>query len=401
MFQTIQKYRILIVIAALLLVAGIIFFASRSNGKVSYITKEIKKGRIVQSVSSTGTVNPEILVQVGSQISGTLKHIYVDFNSKVKKGTLLALIDPDQIQAQTEQAKNSYYSSKSAYEQAKIQMENAKKAYERSEKLFKEGLISKADMDTSETSYLSLKAAVDVAYSNVNQAKSGYDANSINLYRTRIRSPIDGIVVSRNVDVGQTVAASLQAPVLFLIAKDITKMEVYANIDEADIGKIKEKQKVMFYVDAFPEKRFEGVVKQVRLNPTTVQNVVTYTAVVGVDNSDLLLKPGMTANLEFIVAVKESVIKVPNSAFRFKPQGIEEPKKREKTSAGTQTVWLYNKDGSVKSVPVKTGISDKTFTEIIEGLKEGDSVIVGTASDKKGSAPHGPGGGGKMPRIGM
>jgi HlyD family secretion protein len=255
---------------------------------------------------------------VGTQVSGTLKELHVDFNSQVKKGQVIAEIDPASLQAQVDQARANTLAAKANVEKAKATLEDSKKARDRNRQLFAKNLIAKSDLDTSESTYDSNNAQVNSVTAQVAQTEAALRFAETNLRYTKIVSPVDGIIVSRNVDIGQTVAASFQTPTLFTIAQDLTKMQIDANIDEADIGKIKTAQDVEFSVDAYPDRTFRGIVDQIRIAPITVQNVVTYDVVIKVDNSDLTLKPGMTANVSIVVANKEKTLKIPNAALRFK-----------------------------------------------------------------------------------
>jgi len=380
-----KKKAVLIALAVILtlgLVSGLVFW-NRGNG-IRYKIEKATRGDIQAGVTATGTVNAVTTVLVGTQVSGTLKAIYVDFNSLVKKGQLLALIDPASFEAQLDQATANMLSAKANVEKSRAALLDAQRTWERNKILWEKKLIARSDLDTSETNHESAKAQLAVSKAQVAQTEAARKNAETNMRYTRIISPIDGIVVSRNVDVGQTVAASFQTPTLFNIAKDLTKMQIDTNVDEADIGRIKTGQEVDFVVDAYPANVFKGTVGQVRIAPTTVQNVVTYDVVVMVDNSDLKLKPGMTANVTVLVAKKNSVIRIPNTALRFNPQGGE----MKKGQAKGPGVWVLE-DGKPKKVPIVAGISDGAFTELVSGdLPENAEVIVEmTGKTKKDETP--------------
>ena len=311
-----------IIIAAIIVVligGGLLIYYKTKNNGVQYKTVPIQSGSVRATVTATGTVNAVKTVLVGTQVSGTLKELHVDFNSQVKKGQVIAEIDPASLQAQVDQARANTLAAKANVEKAKATVEDSKKTRDRNRQLFSKNLIAKSDLDTSEATYDSNNAQVNSVTAQVAQTEAALRFAETNLGYTKIVSPVDGIVVSRNVDVGQTVAASFQTPTLFTIAQDLTKMQIDTNIDEADIGKIKTEQDVEFSVDAYPDRTFRGIVEQIRIAPITVQNVVTYDVVIKVDNSDLTLKPGMTANVSVVVANKEKTLKIPNAALRFKP----------------------------------------------------------------------------------
>jgi HlyD family secretion protein len=330
-------------------------------------------------VTATGTVNAVVTVLVGTQVSGTIQSIYVDFNSPVKKGQILAQIDPVSFQAQVGQAMANLLVAKANVAKAEAGLLEAKRTLERNKTLFQKNYIAKGDLDTAETTEQSARAQVTAAKAQVQQARAALDYAENNLRYTRIVSPVDGTVISRNVDVGQTVAASFQTPTLFNIAQDLTKMQIDANIDEADIGKIKVDQSVEFTVDAYPEETFTGKVFVIRNAPITVQNVVTYDVVVKVDNPELKLKPGMTANVSIILEEKRGILRVPNAALRFKPEGKDVDLKKLK-GAG---VWIL-KDRKPERLQVKTGISDGNYTELVNGsLKENREVVVEAVENGK------------------
>ncbi|MGC1455648.1 MAG: efflux RND transporter periplasmic adaptor subunit [Nitrospirota bacterium] len=358
----------------------------------SYRTDPVTLGDIQQSVTATGTVNAVTTVQVGTQVSGTIKTLYVDFNSRVKKGQLIAQIDPSTFESQVQQAKANLLSAEANLEKAETALVNDKKTFERNKELLSKKLISQSDLDTAETNYQSDKAQVASAKAQIEQAKASLDLSQQNLAYTKIVSPVDGVVISRAVDVGQTVAASFQTPTLFTIAQDLTKMQIDTNIAESDIGVIKDGQDVEFTVDAYPDTTFKGKVWQIRQAPIIVQNVVTYDVVIQVNNRDLKLMPGMTANVSVIIMTRHDVLRITNAALRFrfseKPVGAG-------TGAGSSgkkgpSVWILE-NGNPKRANITPGISDGTYTEVASGdLKEGQNIIVEAL--KKGSKPQGPSG---------
>jgi HlyD family secretion protein len=382
----------------IVLVVGVLIVASvvrqcRSSAGENYQLATVTRGAITQAVTATGTLNPVVNVQVGSQVSGNISKLFADFNSEVKAGQVVAQIDPVLFQATVTQAEGDVASAQAALELAKL---NAT----RTQDLFAKKTSSKADLDQAEANLHQAEANVKIKQGALNKAKA-------DLEHCAITSPIDGIVISRSVDVGQTVAASLQAPVIFQIANDLTKMQIDANVAEADVGVLEVGQTVDFTVDAFPTRTFHGKVVQVRNAPITVQNVVTYDTVIGVDNPDLKLKPGMTANVSIIVAQKDSALQIKNAALRYRPaeaaagemgsprsassgsatrpsSGMRRGTGRESRSS-ERTVYVLS-GGRPQSVQIKTGISDGVVTEVIEGVKEGDRIVTGELASKSSAA---------------
>lgn len=378
-----------ILISGILVFAAAVFAFLLIRGDVKkphYRTEKAGRGDIVMTVTSTGTVNPVTTVLVGTQVSGTIKEIFVDFNSPVKKGQLIARIDPALFEAQVSQARANVMSARANLEKAEATLVDSKRTMERNKELFLKNLIARSDFDTAETNYETAKASVSAARAQVTQTEAALQVAETNLHYTKIVSPVDGIVVSRSVDVGQTVAASFQTPTLFSIAQDLTKMQIDANVDESDIGNIAVGQDVEFIVDAYPDITFKGRVWQVRNAPITVQNVVTYDAVIEVDNPALKLKPGMTANVSIIVAVKKDVLRIPNAALRVKPSE-KVAQTPEKKGPG---VWISEK-GQLKRVSVSLGISDGSYTEVVSGeLAEGHEVVTESLDKSNAAAPGGP-----------
>ena len=376
----------LIAIGGLLLIALVVRHL-RNSAAVTFQTAAVTRGPITQAVTATGTLNPVLNVQVGSQVSGNISKLFADFNSQVKAGQVVAQIDPALFQATVTQAEGDLASAQSALELARI---NAK----RTQDLFNRKTSSQADLDQAVASLHQAEANTKIKQGALDKAKADLD-------HCTITSPVDGVVISRSVDVGQTVAASLQAPVIFQIANDLTKMQIDSNVAEADVGVVQVGQDVDFTVDAFPTQTFHGKVVQVRNAPITVQNVVTYDTVIGVSNPDLKLKPGMTANVSIIAARKDNVLQLKNAALRYRPADAGPPSSpktasqggsrppgamrqaggaRERTSS-ERTVYVLS-GSEPKPVQIKTGISDGVVTEVVEGLKEGDSVVTAEMAPK-------------------
>ncbi|HMK48677.1 MAG TPA: efflux RND transporter periplasmic adaptor subunit [Thermodesulfovibrionales bacterium] len=379
--------KILIGSAVVIILAVAAYFLLRGNNKEpQFRTEKVVRGDVVMAVTATGTVNPVTTVLVGTQVSGTIKEIYVDYNSPVKRGQLIARIDPTPFEAQVEQAKANLLSAQANLEKATATRIDANRTMLRNKELFSKGLIARSDFDTAETNYQTDVAQESAARSQIAQTKAALKLVETNLQYTRIVSPVDGVVISRSVDVGQTVAASFQTPTLFTIAQDLTKMQIDTSVDESDIGNIKVGQDVEFVVDAYPDNTFKGRVWQVRNAPITVQNVVTYDVVIKVDNPELKLKPGMTANVSIIISTKKDVLKIPNAALRFRlsEKASQAP---EKKGPG---VWLLEK-GKPRRVAVTVGISDGSFTELLSGdVREGQELIVESLVKPKASNPSGP-----------
>ncbi len=388
--------KIIIGVAILVIIGVAVFFVISNKGNVpQFKTEKVAKGDLTTVVTATGTVNAVTTVLVGTQVSGTIKTLYADFNSHVKKGQIIAQIDPALFQAQVEQARANVVTSKANLAKSEVSVVDTKRTLERNRELFAKNLIARSDLDTAETNYDSAVAQVKANKALVEQAAAALSTAETNLAYTRILSPVDGVVVSRNVDVGQTVAASFQTPTLFTIAQDLTKMQIDSSVAEADVGRIKLGQEVDFTVDAYPDTTFKGKVWQIRIAPITVQNVVTYDVVILIDNQQMRLMPGMTANVTVIVDAKKDVIKIPNAALRFRPadrtkvgttgmtKGVPGAKVRGGGAEKGPAVWIID-NGKPKRVGVKTGISDGTYTELVSGeLKEGQEVIVESVSKTK------------------
>jgi HlyD family secretion protein len=402
------------VVALALAIGGYVFFTGERKPPVRYRTAPVDRGSLVSIVSATGTINPVTSVQVGSQVSGMIESLHADYNSAVKTGQVVARIDPFPYKARRDQAKATLANAKASVVKARVDLAQRKRELDRVQSLLKEQFVSQNDVDVAATAHEGAVAQLQVAQAAVEQAQAALEAAELDLKYTVIRSPVDGTVIARQVEVGQRVTASFQIPMLFLIAEDLTNMQVDANVSEADIGGIADGKEATFTVDAYPGELFHGQVRQVRNAPISVQNVVTYDVVLGVKNADLRLKPGMTANVSIIVARKDNVLKVPNAALRFTPpkataesrnapppqpaarSGVAasngetartERLQSELSGADTskpdrfKTVWRLSPAGDAEAVPVQPGISDGNSTELItSALQEGDAVIVGIES---------------------
>jgi HlyD family secretion protein len=416
-------------------ILGYTLIKKGKTAQVKYRTEILAKGDVEALVTTSGSLNPVDVVDVGSQVSGKIARLYADFNSKVKKGQLLAELDLELLQAKVDQAESSYKSSVASLDQAKLALDNGQKKFGRSKELFAKNQISIEEMETAESNYLNAKANVVSAESRLSQSESSLKSSKVDRSYAIIRAPIDGIVISRNVNLGQTVAASYQAPLLFKLASDLTKMQLQCDIDETDIGKVKEGQKVRFTVSAYQSETFNGTVRQVRYSPQTVQNVVTYATIVDAENPDLKLMPGMTATVSIIIGEARGVLKVANSALRFTPPLPQEEVQKLLADAGIGggqrgqqgqrseaapsqpgqrgqgagqrqgsgqggemtperlaliqqamknrprqggQVWVLDELGKLKPFSVRTGITDNTYSELRGGeLKEGMKIIIG------------------------
>ncbi|HZU82677.1 MAG TPA: efflux RND transporter periplasmic adaptor subunit [Polyangiaceae bacterium] len=370
---------------------------------VEFKTAPVQRRHIVARVTASGTLSALVTVQVGTQVSGRIQRLYADFNSPVKKGELVAKIDPQLFEASLQQAQANYLSAKASVATAQAAALNADKQYARTKALHDGNLASQADLDTSEANVAATHASVDGAKASLAQALASLHQAEVNLSYTNITSPIDGVVISRTVDVGQTVAASLSAPTLFTIAQDLTKMQVDTNVAEGDVGRLEVGMKAYFTVDSYPGQRFFGHIRQIRNAATTVQNVVTYDAVIDVDNTDLKLRPGMTANVTVVYAERDKVLAVSNASLRFRPPAalsasaatldagrVRTHAADAPTADAGHPLWVM-RDGSPRMVSVRTGLTDGTVTEIVDGaLEEGDEVVVdATSPDAPAPQPAG------------
>jgi len=431
-----RKYTLLILIALVVIGGGYFWYARQSQRKpsVRYETVPVEQGRIVAKVTATGTLSALVTVQVGSQVSGRVQQLFVDYNSPVKKGQLIAKIDPQLFDAAVEQARANHVAAQGNLTKAKAQAVDAARQYQRARALGERQLVAQADVDTAQTNADVADAQIEAAKGSVAQAQASLHQAEVNLAYTNIISPTNGVVISRSVDVGQTVAASLQAPILFLIAEDLSKMQVDTSVAEADIGKLKAGLTAAFTVDAYTGERFTGTIRQIRNAPQMVQNVVTYDAVLDVENPELKLRPGMTANVTFVYAERDEVLRVPNTALRFRPPpellaqirqergnhlrerhtGTTDGRRNdgaqpvsasqppsESDDATRRTVWVLRGD-TPKMVRIRTGLSDGTVTEVVEGdLHPGDRIITealgaitASSSGRAGGGMGGMGGGG-------
>jgi HlyD family secretion protein len=419
----------IVLVAVAVIVFGLTTLNKNNANGVRFKKEAVKKGSIEALVVTTGTLNPVTTVDVGSQVSGKIEDIYVDFNSEVKEGQIIARIEQPSFLTRVQQNKANYQSAVAGVEKSKVTLNNNKKKYDRALDLFEKELISFEEKEAAETQYYSSKADLQSSEAKLEQAKSQLESSQVDLAYTIIKSPINGVVINRNVNVGQTVAASFQAPVLFQIANDLSKMQVECSVDEADIGKVEEGQRVTFTVDAFPDDHFSGTVSQVRYSPEIVQNVVTYTTIVAVENPEMKLRPGMTATVSMVVGEAKNKLLVPNSALRFTPQFTQEEMqkmfeemKRERqarrgdSAQGGQTgrqssqsgpqfgmgggqgmqrtsrkdvgrVWVEDEEGNLRPKMIRIGVTDNTYTEVIRGqLEEGQEVITGEDKGDSGDS---------------
>lgn len=392
-----MKKRLFIGTGILLIVTIVAFYSLKGSNKESkYETIDVDRGDIVEKITATGTINPVITVLVGSQVSGRITRICADFNSQVKKGQVIAQLETDIYQAKVKQADASFNLAQAQTQEARVFFLDAENNLRRIKNLSKGLVASERDLEVAETNYEAAKAALSAAQAKKEQSRALLNSTKVDLEYTTIYSPVDGIVISRNCDVGQTVVSTFQTPDLFLIAQDLTKMQVEAYVDEADIGKIQAGQEVLFTVDAFPERTFSGKVSQVRFAPKQEQNVVTYATIIEVANPDLVLRPGMTATVSIIANEKKDVLRVPNIALRFKADPADKylyhyDEEKDKDSGDEekllnlqQSLWIINDSGQVKRIPIKAGISDGRYTEVSNGsIDEGEKVVVGYLSQWK------------------
>lgn len=382
-----KKFWLIAASLSLLAVAAVAatWWALDERGTVRYVTAPVAKGAVTRTVTATGTVNPELTIIVGAAVSGIIQQLYCDYNTRVKKGQVCARIDPRAYQSVVDQNKANLAVAKAQLEKDKANLTYAKLALGRAATLLPTHAVSQDAYDSAKSTYDQAVAQITFDEATVQQRQASLDAAQVNLDYTDIMSPVDGTVVSRNVTMGQTVAASFQTPTLFLIATDLAKMQVDANVSESDIGGIKLGNKATFTVDAYAKRTFEGTVSQVRQSPQTVQNVVTYDIVISVSNSDLTLMPGMTAASRIVVDQRDDVIRVPNQALRYVPKGLSGAVKSDQAQ-----IWVL-RDGKPVSVPVMAGLDDDNFTEIVSGdVKPGDLVVTAEqlATTKKAVTPR-------------
>ena len=394
-----RRHKTALTLVALLLLCLIVFFlwkrhSADSENQARYETAEVSRGTVAAKVTATGTLSALVTVQVGSQVSGRIAEILVDYNSSVKKGQVLARLDPELFRAALAQEEANRLTARANLNQAAVQSRLTEREYKRSEDLYKRSLASESERDTALAAHERAKAAEEAAAGALAQAQAALNRAQINLSYATIYSPNDGVVISRSVDVGQTVAASLQAPTLFTIAEDLRRMQVDTAVSESDVGKLNQGMEASFQVDAYPRRTFKGTVRQVRNAPQISQNVVTYDAVIDVENPELLLKPGMTANVTFILGRKDDALLVPNAALRFRMDGVatanDDTNKPERDAAEPaadaperRRVWVL-KDNRPRPVMLTLGLSDGSRTEVLSGeLTEGDLVIVDMEQTEK------------------
>lgn len=407
--QVSNKWRSRAIAAVILLavVGGGVWWwqSSPSADTPRFRTARLEQGPITAVVSSSGTLNPVTSVQVGTQVSGQVKNLYVDFNSPVKQGELIARIDPETFEYRVRQVEADLEAARSNEGRAKVALANAKRELARTQELVARNFVSGAELDAKQATYDLAAADLKNAQAVIRQREASLASARVDLGRTEIRAPVNGVVIKRSVDVGQTVAASLQAPELFLIAKDLRDMQVETSIDEADVGRVKPGQKASFTVDAFPGRSFNGEIRQVRKAALNQSGVITYTALVSAANPDGILMPGMTANVRITTDSRADVLKAPNAALRFRPPGeaAAKPEARPATRGASDAsggrsgpsargrVWVLGADGKPKAVEVRTGLSDGSATEISgEGLVAGTDVLTGVlgGNGTAASAPN-------------
>ncbi|MBM3299191.1 MAG: efflux RND transporter periplasmic adaptor subunit, partial [Deltaproteobacteria bacterium] len=368
-----------------------LFAAKSSQGPdLQFVTVPVEKANLKAEINSTGTIKPRVEVLVGSQVSGTIKALYADFESVVKQGQLIALIDPDTYKAKADQARANLMSAKAELNKAEVTLVDQVRNLRRKEELIKTSSVSQSEFDTAQATADTARAAVEVAKAKVSQMEANLEEADLQLKYTRIVAPVDGIVTVRNMDVGQTVTASFQTPVLFKIAEDLTRMQVYASVDEADIGRVKVGQQARFTVPAFPDEFFSASVTQIRNDPQIQQNVVTYNVILDVNNDDLKLRPGMTTSVQILLSEVRDAVMVPDQAFRFSPKG--ETPELPPLKSGERRLWkLVDKD-RILPIDVRIGIVGTERVQILsDEVKPGDRVVVDAVSKKKKEAPLSPG----------
>lgn len=370
------KKRYFVICAVVIGLSGLGIAHHIIKNKVTYETRPLNRCTITQVVEASGTINPVNTVSVGSVVSGLIESIYVDFNSQVKKGQLLAQIDPRTFQASVEQNRAQVQNSEANMAKIQAVTEMSRKTYNRYKNLYAKNFIARSELDQAESDYLSNKAQVASASAQITQARANLATAETNLGYTKIIAPVDGTIISRKIDIGQSVAASFQAPELFTIAQDLTKMQIEVSVSEADIGKVAVGQEVTYTLDGYQDSIFHGKVTQVRISPTTVSNVVTYTVIVEVNNEELKLIPGMTANVSIITHKSENVMCAPNLALKYNPN-------TDGTRYKNQGLWILD-NNKPKRVEIETGANDDSNIEVkSKDLKEGDKIITGSSNIKK------------------
>ncbi len=389
--------------AVILTVGGYLALTGEEKVPIRYKTMPVTRGTIASGVTATGMINPVLSVLVGAQVTGRVKSLHADFNSVVKAGDIIAEIDPAVYQARRDQAAANLATAQASVANASATMAQRKRELDRVSRLLEQQFVSQNEVDLAVTLHQGAVAQLEVAHAQVKQAEAQLRAADLDLKYTVIRAPVDGIVIARNVEVGQTVTSGFQTPNLFLIAQDLARMQIDTSVSEADIGGITIGNAASFTVDAYPSEEFTGTVKQVRLAPVNIQNVVTYNVVIEVDNHDFRLKPGMTAHVVVTVSKKDDVLRVPSAALRFTLPAPDRPALASKaagspdsrTEAGvpSKRVWKLGSSGTPEAVTVRLGTSDAQYVEILEGsLKEGEEVLIGMeASRHKKADPLPPG----------
>jgi HlyD family secretion protein len=406
-----MRHRVLSTIAvlAVITVGLAAFYRSRSSSAEPQLsTAVVTRGDVVETVTATGTLEAVETVEVGTQVSGTIKSLKADFNSQVRRGQVIAELEPSLFATQVEQARATVLRLQAEVEAARVQVEDTAQKRRRARQLSEQGLLPATELETAEANARQAEASLQASEAQLVQGRASLNQSLVNLGHTTITAPIDGVVISRNVEVGQTVAASMQAPTLFVLARDLRHMQVNARIDEADIGRITQGQRVEFSVDAYPDRTFSGTVKQVRLAPVVEQNVVSYVTVIDVPNPELQLKPGMTANVSLEIARADAVLRVPNAALRFRPTaelfaalGTPAPATRAAQTAAPRSVsgtsdsmraavWVLA-GGELRRVPVQPLVSDGVVTGVADDpLQEGANVVTGVPVHiTTGSSPAG------------
>ena len=384
--------RIIIIVAVVVSALALyLFMGHSSNGgpQIAYVTVPVEKGTLKAEINSTGTIKPRVEVQVGSQVSGTIKKLYADFESVVKEGDLIALIDPDTYKAKVGQAKANLLSAKANLEKAEVSLIDQIRTLRRKEELVKTNAISQQDFDTAQTNVDAARAQVDAAKAAVAQMEANLDEAELNLKYTRIVAPVNGIVTARNMDAGQTVTASFQTPVLFRIAEDLTLMQVYTSVDEADIGRVRVGQQAVFTVPAFPEELFTASVTQIRNDPQIQQNVVTYNVILDVSNNQLKLRPGMTTNVQIHLSEVQDALIVPQQAFHFSPRGEKKlTSNLQAPASGQRRLWKLEGKNQLKPLIVGIGIVGGDRVQITsDDLNTGDLVAVEEVLKKTDGPP--------------
>ena len=388
-----MKKKLMLALAVVAVVTASVAAYYRGNGSANdpkLTTATVARGSVIQAVEATGTLEAVTTVDVGTQVSGTIKALYADYNSQVRKGQVIAQLEPSLFATQVEQARATVQRLQAEVDSARVQLEDTRVKLKRAHELTAKQLIPATDLETAEANARQAEASLKAAEAQLVQGRASLRNNEVNLGHTTITAPIDGIVISRSVDVGQTVAASMSAPTLFVLAQDLRQMQVNARVDESDIGRIQRGQTVEFRVDAYPDETFTGSVKQVRLEPVVEQNVVSYVTVIDVPNPELKLKPGMTANVTIEIARADEVRRVPNAALRFRPTaevftalGQQAPEPRAAGDRGVARgagVWVL-RDGHLARVPVETSINDGTVTAVTGGiLQEGAQIVTAVAA---------------------